>query len=108
MESLDDRDTTFCLGMSAAAYQMQLDGSFFLDSFSENDFAYFMELSKANMDSMSFNDYDHSWIWTILSKAISFSKGKGVIDSCSTHLQWIESTWNRHAILQNEKQLESY
>ena len=62
-------DIAVCLKLSATTYQMQLNGQFFLDSFTRKDFDHLMTLSL----SPEFTDYDYDWIWAMLSKAIAYS-----------------------------------
>ena len=101
-------DTAVCLKLSAMTYQMQLNGSFFLDSFSRKDFDHLMAMSllsgsTSTTPSISLSEYDSDWIWTILSKAISCSNVERVSPADSAHLQWIGSSWHRHGILKNEQ-----
>ena len=110
-------DNEVCSKLSVMIYQQQLNGSFFAQSFTKNDFEDLMNLTLKS--SVNLWAYQHQWIWGILSKAIEYSnepkKEKKVKSTNSepdtstapSTMSWILSSWQRHGILQHQIQRTS-
>jgi len=93
-------DTKLCGAIAQFVYTNQIDGQFFLDSFTESDMKEMLSILSPS------NPAAGEWIWKMLEGTIHLSKSSKLKSSKNSSLEWvnwINSSWTKHQIVATTK-----